>query len=253
VEQLAVTTNGVLLHRHADTLVSNRFRRWNISLDTLDRGKFSLISNKPGSFFDKMRANLTNAIERLESGQLETVKVNTVVMRHVNDDEIGALVELTRDWPIQLRFIELMPFSGNNYSEKFFFSKSEIFAVIAKLYGGIERINKSALESNSSVGNQVWRVPGYRGEVAIISSMTDAFCGSCDRLRLTSDGNVRNCLFSSDAEEASLLSVVRQGGSDDELEYIIRRSVDRKHFAHGGQASVAALASRARPMVAIGG
>ena len=224
-------------------------------MDTLDREKFPLISNKTQQIFDRISSNIDAAIALLEQQKLRSVKLNTVVMKHVNDDEILALAALTKTWPIQLRFIELMPFSGNNYSSKLFMSKAEILDTLNEGVK-LERVDVVASEGSASTGRDIWRIPSFRGEIGVISSMTDAFCGSCDRLRLTADGNVRNCLFSAARAEESLVTILRRGGSDDELEHIIRINLDKKFFSHGGKnnpVDIARSVADSRPMVSIGG
>lgn len=254
VKQIGITTNGVLLQRHESTLIRNRVNLWNLSLDTLQGEKFELISNRPRSFWDRTMKAVHRAIDLEKSGTIDSVKINTVMMRNVNDDEIIDFVNLTRDNNIQLRFIEFMPFSGNSFSSKILIPKRDILNTITESFGSLEAAEQES--KSSSTGSDVWRVPGYRGTFGVISSMTDSFCGSCDRVRLTADGKVRNCLFSASGTEVSLLDILRRGGSDDEIEAAIRGNVDAKKFAHGGKHDVEEirkLATHSRPMIEIGG
>ena len=255
VGKVGITTNGVLLHRHVDALTRNKVGLWNVSLDTLDRAKFPLISNRTEAHWDRTMEAIKTGVLLVNTGGIEKIKINTVAMKHVNDDEIVSLVELTRDWPVQVRFIEYMPFQGNSFSSKIFISKKDILQRIQLHYG--DRVCAAQTDDvSASTGNDLWRINGYTGEFGIISSMTDNFCGSCDRLRLSADGKIRNCLFAKSSSEVSLLDVVRNGGSDDEIEELIRASVSVKKFAHGGNAGVEGiLASKLdnRSMIDIGG
>ena len=255
VGKFGITTNGVLLDRYWDSLIKANLRLVNISLDTLDRTKFPLISNKPDKYWDRTWQAIERAVSLKSDGFIDSIKVNTVVMNHVNDDELVELVErLTHNWPVELRFIELMPFAGNNFSSKLFMSKKNIIARLASSFN-LERVHSHA-SSSSSVGSDLYRVASFKGTVGVISSMTDAFCGTCDRLRLTAEGGLRNCLFSSTSSEMDLLGLARNGGTDHELEKLIRQSIGEKSFSHGGRTDVNELDKRkdeSRPMVSIGG
>jgi len=256
IPKLGITTNGVLLHRYWDNLIAANVKYINISLDTLDREKFPLISNVSQKHWDRTWEAIEHAVDLQKRGYIESVKVNTVVMRHHNDDELEALVDrLTRSWPVQLRFIELMPFSGNNFSKKLLMSKIEIHQRL-RISRGLERVESGDRDRSASVGSDLFQVPGYVGTVGVISSMTDNFCGKCDRLRLTSDGKIRNCLFSSVNSELDLLGIVRDGGSDSEIEAVVRKSIGMKAARHGGRSGVEDILKNAldsRPMVSIGG
>ena len=254
VKQIGITTNGVLLNRHESTLIRNRVNLWNLSLDTLQSEKFELISNRPRSFWERTMKAVHRAIDLAKSGTVDSVKINTVMMRNVNDDEIIDFVNLTRDYTIQLRFIEFMPFSGNSFSSRLMIPKHDILNTITQSFGNLETAEQES--GSSSTGSDIRRVPGYRGTLGVISSMTDSFCGSCDRVRLTADGKVRNCLFAASRTEVSLLDILRRGGSDDEIEAAIRGNVDAKNFSHGGKRDVEEirkLASHSRPMIELGG
>jgi cyclic pyranopterin phosphate synthase len=253
VETLAMTTNGVLLHRHWESLKRAKVHFLNISLDTLQKDKFTLISNKPEVFWERTWDAIECAKELERQADIRSLKVNTVVMKHINDDEILDLIDsLTRDSPIQLRFIELMPFAGNNFSNKLLMTRKEILARITSSYE-LDRLHDSS--SSSSTGTDLYQVPSYRGSVGIISSMTHAFCSSCNRLRLTADGQLRNCLFDSTSVERDLLKILRRGGSDDEIETSIRLGIKQKASAHGGVdvGQLKGNTSNNRPMIHIGG
>lgn len=251
-QQIGITTNGVLLNRYWDDLERNKVRLLNLSLDTLDGDKFEIISNKPKSFWKKTMENIEFAIALKESGKYDSIKVNVVVMRHVNDDEIISLVSWGMKYPIQLRFIELMPFVGNSYSSRLFFGKEEILGRL-KSYFGEDLGCEAGGSLTSSTGDLLYKVRDLPGEIGIISSMTDAFCSSCDRLRLTADGNIRNCLFAK--SELSLRDILRsdEANIDELLEKRIRESVNAKFKAHGGVSNILEAIPTGRPMISIGG
>jgi len=180
-----------------------------------------------------------------------TVKVNCVVLRGRNDDEVADFVRLAAEYPIEVRFLEFMPFSANSWSEDRMVPVEEIFAKIREAAPDLRPV-----PAPSSSTARLFDAPGWSGRVGTISSMTDAFCGGCNRIRLTSDGMVKNCLFGED--EFPLREALRQGASDDELAARLREAVSAKHFAHGGHADMHALNARAeegknRPMIRIGG
>jgi cyclic pyranopterin phosphate synthase len=256
LQKVAITTNAVLLDRFWDDLTEAKVQYINISLDTLDRGKFPFISNRSEKHWDRAWNAIKRAVDLHAQGRIKSVKINTVAMRRFNDDEIESLVvNLTREWPVQLRFIELMPFSGNNFSSKLFVSKNEILGRLKEAFD-IQRVVPPEDGDSASVGKDLYQVSSHKGTVGLISSMTDDFCSSCDRLRLTADGKLRNCLFSSTSSEVDLLGPLRGGAGEDELESIIRRSMQAKEAKHGGKGGMHDLllnASQSRPMISIGG
>jgi molybdenum cofactor biosynthesis protein A len=234
LKDFGITTNGVLLKRYWDDLIAAKVGLVNISMDTLDSDKFELISNKPKSYWERTWEAINEAKRYQREGAIKSLKINTVVMRHVNNDELVGLVEkLTKDDPIQLRFIELMPFAGNNFSSKLFMSKADILEDLSEAFP-LRQVEESGGVTSSSTGSDLWKVKGFRGTVGVISSMTDNFCGSCDRLRITADGNMRNCLFDSRTREVKLVDVLRKGGNDDEIEALFRSTLSLKDFSHGG-------------------
>ena len=239
----AITTNGVLFQRMKE--ISKFFNRINVSLDTLDRDKFPLISNRKPDVFD----NVLRSIEIL-AGSSAIIKINTVVMRGINDDELENILRFFENFPnITVRFIELMPFNGNGTANRLFVSKEEIL----KKFGD-DVLEIPSNDKSSSSGNHMYAFPN-RQPFGIISSMTDAFCGSCNRIRLTSDGKLRNCLFSDSDTETDLVSLIERGCSDDEIERAIRDNVSRKFFSHGGKPAndLWSHTHRNRSMISLGG
>jgi len=176
------------------------------------------------------------------------VKVNCVVMRGVNDDEILDFVEWTRARNAQVRFIEYMPFGGNKWTDKKFLSYTEMLGRINTKYPTISR-----LKDNSGADTaKEWKIPGFIGSVGFITSMSDHFCSTCNRLRITADGNLKVCLFG-DAE-ISLRDAMRKGCTDEDLASLIESAVKGKKEHHGGLFDMYDIAnSKNRPMILIGG
>ena len=163
---------------------------------------------------------------------IEKVKLNVVAMKNFNDDELGDFVALTRELDIDVRFIEFMPFSMNDWEKDKFISAQEILAQIKKQFKDIYALNNDSVDSTS----RAYKVPGFKGQVGFISSMTDHFCGGCSRLRLTADGNLKVCLF--DNREVNLKHLIEAGLTDDELIVYIRKALNSKHYSHGGVDSI---------------
>jgi cyclic pyranopterin phosphate synthase len=239
---LGLTTNAMTLDKHLDGLIDAGLKSINISLDTFDAERFKKISRRDG--FDRVHANILDALRRGLR-----VKVNMVVMRGVNDDELLRFVEFTRDHDVHVRFIEFMPFAGNHWGRDRVYTYAEMLGHI----GSVHSFEKLSDDPNSTA--KAYRVPGWPGTFAVISTVTEPFCGSCDRLRLTAEGKMRNCLFA--REETDLLSALRRG---EDIAPLIEANVLAKHAMLGGlppfkpesQEEVLHDLS-ARPMVSIGG
>jgi cyclic pyranopterin phosphate synthase len=239
---LGLTTNAMTLDKHLDGLIAAGLKSINISLDTFDAERFRKIARRDG--FDRVHANILEALRRGLR-----VKVNMVVMRGVNDDELLRFVEFTRDHDVHVRFIEFMPFAGNHWGREKVYTYSEMLGHIGSVHS-FEKLND---DPNSTA--KAYRVPGWPGTFAVISTVTEPFCGSCDRLRLTAEGKMRNCLFA--REETDLLSALRRG---EDIAPLIEANVLAKHAMLGGlppfkpesQEEVLHDLSE-RPMVSIGG
>jgi len=238
VKSLSITTNGVLLSRFAQGLYRAGIKRINISLDTLKADKYAAITRS--DCFDQVR----QGIETAHRIGFAPIKLNAVVMRGVNDDEIEELGRLTYRFPFHMRFIEFMPFQSDEYYEKFL-SADEI----------IQRLSRVApllpAESRNSNGPAShYRFQGALGKIGIISPVSHHFCPTCNRLRLTADGRLRTCLFAS--EETDLRLPLRQGASDEEIEAVIRDAIARKPEKHALESGVFRKCI-SRPMFSIGG
>lgn len=234
---LAITTNGLLLPKKLRRLQSAGVNLLNISLDTLDPQRFEQITRRKG--FEKVLEAIDLAIDL----GYDPVKVNCVVMRGVNDDELTSFVALTESRPIEVRFIEYMPFQGNGWNDDHFVPYGEM----------MERIRTKFLLDRRVDGptdtSKTYKVPGSRGRVGFITSMSDDFCSTCNRLRLTADGALKVCLFGN--AEVSLRDIMRRGADDEELIKAIQDAVLNKKEAHAGLHQLVDLENR--PMILIGG
>lgn len=238
--KLTLTTNAALLHRHIDTLSKAGIRSINISLDTLNPITFLALTKR--NEFDTVYRNIQLALQ-----QGFTVKLNVVVMRGVNHHEINQFVALTKASPIEVRFIEFMPFDKNQWQEHRVFTCAEMLTEIQTAF------KVTPLEKEFQATARVYQVEHHVGQFAIISTMTHPFCGDCNRLRLTADGKLKNCLFSK--TETDLLGALRRG---EPLAPLINASLLQKEAALGGQLStdyhtIHPEDLQNRPMIAIGG
>lgn len=238
IETVGLTTNGVLLRQHAVALKQAGLQSVNISLDTLRASRFKSITKQ-----DNFSSVIDGIDAALEQG-FEPLKLNMVVINGVNSDEIPDFVRLTRDHPINVRFIEYMPFESNRWSEAGFMPYGEMRDVIAAEFDLLPMAGGDA----HAVAKD-FRIAGFMGSVSFITSMSENFCSGCNRIRLTADGMVKPCLFS--RTERSLRGILRDQGSDAELEAAIRESVAAKWYAHPPVNTLCGMANRS--MIQIGG
>jgi len=215
--QLTITTNGTRLHEFVDVLQQANVRSLNISLDTLHADKFQLVTRR--NQFDTVTKNIQLLLHKNFH-----VKINVVVMNGLNDNEINDFIEWTKDTPVHVRFIEFMPFSGNRWTSNKLFTMQQILEVIGEKYSFIP------LKDEKHDTAKKYTVPGHAGTFAVISTMSANFCGDCNRMRLTADGKMKNCLFSK--EETDLLGALRSGK---EIVPLIRQSISTKAKELGGQ------------------
>ncbi len=242
VKSLAMTTNGYLLSGMAEKLKQAGLQSVTISLHSLKPERFEQIVGRK-DIFSKVLEGLKKA---LEVG-LEPVKINCVITRGCNDDEILDFVELSRQSGVVVRFIEYMPFDGQKlWDTKLVVSGREIIETIEKHY----RLVQLPREAGSTA--KVYRfADGSKGEVNVITSITQPFCGDCDRIRIKADGKIVPCLFSTD--EYDVKQLIRSGASDDELELFIRKVFARKAPGVEQLLRKQQLAPHIRPMHTIGG
>lgn len=237
VKSLLMTTNGFTLPKMAQTYRDNGLTGLNVSLDSLKPARFEAITRT--KHFDSVWTGIDAA---LKAG-FTPLKLNCVVMDGVNQDEILDFVELTRDRPLNVRFIEFMPFDSNGWN------KGTLYPY-RKMREDIEaRYELDPIVTEPSAVAKDFRVPGYAGMVSFVTSMTEDFCGGCNRLRLTSEGALKPCLFS--PIEVSLRDPMRAGASDDQLADVILSTVLRKPKGHASLDVLPLIENK--PMVSIGG
>jgi cyclic pyranopterin phosphate synthase len=220
VEDLSLTTNGVLLDRLAGPLAAAGLRRLNVSLDSLSHTRFAEITRRDA--LDRVLAGLAEA-ERHPG--LAPIKINSVAIRGFSEAEVAALAELARRKPYVVRFLEFMPLDADErWDADEVLSGAEIRAIVARRWPLVELPAKPASTSRR------FRFADGAGEIGFISPVTEPFCSSCDRIRLTADGRLRTCLFS--RREWDLREPLRAGATDDELAVLIRAAVRHKELKH---------------------
>ncbi|KAI8909206.1 hypothetical protein EDD86DRAFT_251575 [Gorgonomyces haynaldii] len=227
LEKIAMTTNGLALKRKLPQLLDNGMDQLNISLDTLDPFKFELMTRRKG--FDHVYESILQAA----SMPFDSVKLNCVVMRS-NQQELVDFVELTRELPLTVRFIEYMPFDV---------SYKDMLQQLLKTYPQMER----SLDDPNDTSKH-YTVPGFKGRFGFITSMTEHFCGTCNRLRILADGNMKVCLFGN--TEVSLRDMLRSGQDRETLVQTIGQAVQRKKKQHAGMSALEHMPNR--PMILIG-
>ncbi|WP_298892686.1 GTP 3',8-cyclase MoaA [uncultured Psychroserpens sp.] len=241
--ELALTTNAVNLERHIETLKNCHIKNINVSLDSLNAEKFKEITRR--DYFDKVYNNILSLV-----AEGFNVKINAVLMKGFNDNEIIDFIELTKILPITVRFIEFMPFDGNKWDIKKMVSLKEVLDITTDSFSKEKLIRLDDAKNDTSKN---YKIKGYKGSFAIISSVTNPFCDSCNRLRLTANGHLKNCLFS--AEESDLLTALRVGKS---IDNIIKKAIRLKAKMRGGMDTLEKLKtpdlhSKNRSMITIGG
>lgn len=240
---LTITTNGILVPNFIDTFKEAGIQTINISIDSLDKIKFNQITRR--NYFEAVFENIDLLLR--EGFQ---VKLNVVLIKDFNDNEIIDFIKLTQNKNIQIRFIEFMPFSGNQWDKSKLVSYAEILEIIQSEYP-ISNIKRLVDAPNDTAKN--FKIENYLGRFAIISSVTNPFCSTCNRIRLTADGKLKNCLFSN--SETSLLEVLRAGES---ILPLIQQNLNSKFPIRGGMDDDLKfqnpdLFSKNRSMIAIGG
>lgn len=236
--ELSMTTNGVGLARVAGALHAAGLRRVNVSLDTLRPERYAEITRR-----DRLSDVLEGLAAAREAG-LAPVKVNAVPVRGVNDDELVDLTEFAVAHGYRMRFIESMPLDAQGaWDRARMVTASEILDRLG------ERFALTPVQRHDSAPAEEWRISGTDAVVGVIASVTRSFCAGCDRVRLTADGQLRNCLFAS--RETDLRTLLREGAPDHEIEAAWRAAVTAKGPGH--QINSADFRQPDRPMSAIGG
>ncbi len=243
LKDISLTTNGILLEAFAERLFNTGIRRINISLDSLNPEKYASIT-RGGNLEAVLRG-----IETAHNVGFSPIKINAVVIKGTNDDEILDFAKLTLEKPYQIRFIELMPIgeAGVDNNDKFVSNNSVM-----------ERINRSytlyPVTENRNLTDgpaRTYRIKGAKGKLGFISPMSHHFCKSCNRLRLTADGHLRACLLSD--EEFDLKGPLRAGCSDSELEDLIKMVIAKKPSGHNISCDEVHIKKCVRDMHSIGG
>ncbi|MCL4156144.1 UNVERIFIED_CONTAM: hypothetical protein GTU68_033586 [Idotea baltica] len=212
---MAMTTNGILLPAVLDELVGYGLNHYNLSLDTLREDRFFEITRRDDF------AGTKRALDELLARSIKT-KINVVVLKGTNDDEIVDFVAYTQDHKVDIRFIEAMPFNDDDGNHHLYLSHQEILHRIQERFPSIEPYTD---EVNSS--SVAYRVPGFKGQIGIIPAYSRSLCGSCNRLRLTPKGTMLNCLYSTKGLE--LLPLLRSGIGREDLGALIKEFVKGKH------------------------
>ncbi len=237
IKSLAMTTNATLLKPVARQLQSLGLTALNISLDTLRPDRFTEITRREDFH------NVMDGIHEALDAGFQSLKLNVVVMGGVNDDEVLDFVEFAKDKELNVRFIEYMPFKDNLW-------KSDKVVTFQQMRDQIqERYSLYPLAAEPSAVAKDFGIESHSGTVSFISSMSDSFCGTCNRLRLTSDGSIKSCLFY--PAETSLRDALRSGATDQALEEMILHTLALKPEAHPPAEEIAAAENRA--MIEIGG
>jgi molybdenum cofactor biosynthesis protein A len=237
---LTLTTNGFWVDKYLHLFKEKGLKSLNISIDTLDREKFFSITKR--DYFPQVWQNIEKMVEHGFD-----VKLNIVLMKNTNEEEVDDFIQLTKDRQIHVRFIEFMPFDKNGWDKDKVVSFPEIIEGLYDKYDVIKLLDEKHDTAKK------FAVHGYKGTFAFITTMSQPFCGDCNRLRLTADGKIKNCLFGK--EELDLLTPYR---NKENIESVIFESVQRKHAMMGGQFARTYLETDAnlvenRSMIKIGG
>ncbi|WP_299778580.1 GTP 3',8-cyclase MoaA [uncultured Formosa sp.] len=241
--KLSITTNAVIADRFIDDFKTFGLQDINVSLDSLQADKFTFITRR-----NQFKAAYDNIIMLLEQGF--NVKMNVVLIKGFNEDEIIDFIKFTKHLPIAVRFIEFMPFDGNNWNKEKLVTQAEI---LEQTYSYFDKDDVISLENETNFTSRNYKIKGYKGAFGIISSVSNPFCDSCNRIRLTANGNIKNCLFSN--QETNLLTAYRQGKN---IEPLISNLIHKKFAVRAGMTDFETLNNpeyhtNNRSMITIGG
>jgi GTP 3',8-cyclase len=231
--QLTLTTNGILADKFLPTFLDSGVTSLNISLDTMMPEQFEVITRR--NYFHQVVSNIHLMLQHGIR-----IKLNVVMMKGVNDNELLDFVQWTRDYPLHVRFIEFMPFDGNEWKKDKLITKESMLGLIKHHY------EVMPLENQKNDTDSKFKVIGHEGTFAFINTMSEPFCSGCNRIRLTADGKIKNCLFSQG--ELDLLTPFREGK---DIAQIIQQNIAAKFERWGGQELFKPTENRS--MIAIGG
>jgi cyclic pyranopterin phosphate synthase len=221
IDHIAMTTNALRLKKLAQPLKDVGLDRVNVSIDTLDPVKFRMMTR--GGKFEQV----WEGIEEANRVGLRPIKLNAVVVRGMNDEEVPRLAALTLDHPWEMRFIEVMPLTGvAGVAQDGVVKSAELIAQLEAIHGPLDDLGLTPTDSARR-----YRIPGAKGKLGFISSVTEPFCATCNRMRLTADGRLHLCLLRDD--EVDLRAAIRNGATQAEIEQRIRHAVAVKPWGHG--------------------
>jgi GTP 3',8-cyclase len=248
LRELCLTTNGITLHRKLDSMVEAGLTSVNLSLDTLDPWQFQIMTRRKG--FEAVMKSIEQILEMKKLGAGIKLKINCVVMRGMNDKEIIPFVELGMEKDLEVRFIEYMPFDGNKWSKGKMLGYVEMLEIIREKYPSLRKV-----KDHKNDTSKTFEIPGFAGKLGFITSMTHNFCGTCNRLRITSDGNLKVCLFGN--AEVSLRDILRQSNNGEPIdeqvfEAMRRTQVDRQRKLSTTQAYLGMLDNEQQLLDVIG-
>ncbi len=237
---LSVTTNGFLLERDAEALVAAGVKRFNVSIDSLQRDRFFQMTRR-----DALPRVLAGLHALAAQPGVGTIKVNAVALRGFTEDEVLPFARFAREHPFEVRFIEFMPLDADqSWTHESVLSGEEIRAAVGAQFPLVEEAREP-----SATARTYRFADGIPGRLGFIDPVSHPFCSDCNRIRLTADGKLRTCLFS--MHETDLRAPLRDGADDDELERIVRDAVWRKELKH--RVGEKGFRQPARSMSAIGG
>ncbi|MEW6378899.1 MAG: GTP 3',8-cyclase MoaA [bacterium] len=221
VRDIALTTNGVLLNQMASDLYEAGLRRINISLDSLNRKKYQDITGQD------WLPQVLQGIQKAREAGFAPIKINTVIIRGINDDDILDLAKLSLTYPFHIRFIEFMPIGNSQlWQERHYFPCQEIKEVI-EAYRPLVTPPPSSSAFKPEYGlARLFQFEGAPGKIGFISPLSNHFCSTCNRIRITADGKLRSCLFSD--QEIDIKAALRSGGSDEDLRQLFIQGIENK-------------------------